>query len=281
MKKGKTLICTMLATAMLAASCVSEDVSGLAPGSTDQATGWLMFNLKSDVPFTSDTRALNEDIYRNTDNYTVQLIQASNKSLVFECKAADLNTYLPRRVPIGEYEVKAWFGKEHDASRDEFLVEGEKNFTIKSGEDHPMVTVNCIPTCGKLMVAFDSSMDTYYNSYNVTFSGTKQLGSKTIEWKKGEIEPWYIALDKAGETVKYTIDLTVKDDYAHINSNGEKTTTGKIEGSFKLQRNHAQKLTLKPNYIPGEDGALDITITIDDSTIDKTYDWEVPTTWIY
>lgn len=281
MKMKKTGIHLMLGAAMLCASCVSENHNELVPGSADQATGWLMFSLKSDVPFTSDTRALNEDIYRNTDNYTVQLIQASNNSVVFECKAADLDEYLPRRVPIGEYEVKAWFGKEHDASRDEFRVEGEKNFTVKSGEDHPMVTIDCTPTCGKLMVAFDETMDTYYESYNVTFNGTKQLGSKTIEWKKGETDPWYIALDKAGETVKYTINLTVKDDYAHVNANGEKTTTGKVEGSFRLLRNHAQKLTLKPNYIPGEDGALDITITIDDSTEDKVFNWEVPTTWIY
>jgi len=153
---------------------------------------------------------------------------------------------------------------------------GEAVTTIKAKEQKT-VTVNCTPTCGKVSVVFDSDMDTYYSDYNVSFGGTKKLGSNTFSWSKSDTEPWYIALDKNGETVNYTINLTTKDTYL---PEGSSSNTGVATGSFTLERNKAHKLTIKPKYIETTEGRLKVTIVIDDSTNDKPITWEVPVTWI-
>ena len=276
MKKGKTLICTMLATAALATSCVSENHSELEPGVTGKGTGMLTIDLKSNLQFTANTRAVNEAEYHNTNDYTVQLCREDGDE-VFECKVSELK--LPYSLPVGErFTVKAWYGVEHKASRDQFLVEGSAEFTVQS-EEQKNLTLTCTPTCGKLTVDFASDMAKYFEDYSVTYGGTKALAEETIIWAAGDTEPWYVALDEEGENITYTINLTTKEEYAHVEGD-QQTTTAKVTGQFKLQRNHAHKLTIRPNYKPGTAG-VEISITIDDSTNDKEIEWEVPTEWIY
>ena len=74
--------------------------------------------------------------------------------------------------------------------------------------------------------------------------------------------------------------MTAKDDYAHVDANGNKQTTGTATGTFTLQRNRAHKLTVSPVYNPTTEGGLKINITIDESTNDKPITIEVPVTWI-
>ena len=269
----------MLGAATLAASCVSENHSELEP--TDKGgMGVLTIDLKSDLPFTANTRAVDENEYHNTDNYTVRLVNVSDGSEVFSCLASDLNDHLPCDLPIeGYYKVEAWYGVEHKASREEFRVEGSAEFTVQSEEEKKLL-VTCTPTCGKLTVEFDSDMAKYFEDYNVTYGGTKALAEETITWEKTDMDPWYIALTPEGETVKYTINLTTKDAYVHVNAEGEETNEAKVEGSFTLQRNRAQHMKIAPKYTPGDSG-LSITISIDDKTNEKNYEWEVPADWIY
>ena len=275
----KTVICMMLGAAALATSCVSENHSELEPSDTGKGTGVLTIDLKSDLSFANATRALEESDYHNTDNYQVKLIKVEDESVVFTCLASELGSHLPCNLPIGErYRVEAWYGTEHDASRDEFRVEGSDEFSVES-EEQKKLTVECTPTCGKLTVAFDEAMATYYETYDVTYSGTEALGDKTITWAAEDTEPWYVALNEGGEDITYTINLTTKEEYAHVEGD-QQTTTAKVTGKFNLQRNRAQKLTIRPSYKPGTAG-VEILITIDDSTNDKEIDWEVPTEWIF
>ena len=279
MKTNKTILIMMLG-ATLTTACVSED-HDLAPGQTQTAAkkGRLSVSLSSEASFDVATRALTEATYRNTNNYTVQLVNSSTQDVLMECKGSELSQNLPKELEIGSYEVKAFYGTERDASRNDFRVEGSKSFTI-AAEQTTSVTVDCAPTCGKISVAFDAEMATYYDDYNVTFGGTAALGAKTIAWAKADTEPWYVALGTTAETVTYTVALTAKEAYAITDVEGNKQSTGTAIGTFQLERNKAQKLTVKPNYVAPSEGGLTITITIDDTTNDRPVTIEVPVSWI-
>jgi len=276
MKQKQLFFCVGLGALSLFSSCLSEDHDfDLNPSVGTKEQGVLNLNLSAATDF-EQTRALNENDYKNTLNFNVKVVNVANENVILECKAFELSSNLPKTVDIGSYRVEASYGTEHDKSRTEFFMYGEAVTTIKAKEQKT-VTVNCTPTCGKVSVVFDSDMDTYYSDYNVSFGGTKKLGSNTFSWSKNDTEPWYIALDKNGETVNYTINLTTKDAYL---PEGASSNTGVATGSFTLERNKAHKLTIKPRYIETTDGGLKVTIVIDDSTNDKNITWEVPVTWI-
>lgn len=276
MKQKKLFFCVGLSVISLFTSCLSEEHDiDLNPSNGTKEQGVLDFNLSAATNF-DQTRALNENDYRNTQNYNVKVINVANENVILECKASQLSSNLPKKVDIGSYRVEAYYGTERDASRTEFYMFGDAVATIKAKEQKT-VTVNCAPTCGKVSVSFDSQMATYYSDYNVTFGGTKKLGAKTFAWSKSDSEPWYIALDKSGETISYSINLTTKDEYL---PEGATTNTGVATGTFTLERNKAHKLTISPNYKPTTDGGVKVSIVIDDSTNDKNITWEVPVTWI-
>ena len=274
MKQKQLIFCMGLSAIALFASCNEREID-LNPNGGSSEQGTLSLNLNASTDF-DQTRALDESTYRNTQNYDVRVINASNENVILECKASQLSANLPKKVDIGSYRVEASYGTEKDASRNEFFMYGEAVTTVKSKEEKS-ITVDCTPTCGKVSVVFDSDMSTYYTDYNVTFGGTKKLGAKTISWAKNDTEPWYIALDNTAETISYTINLTTKDEYLPDGSN---TNSGTASGTFTLERNKAHKLTITPNYIPTTDGGMKLTITIDDSTNDKEITWEVPVTWL-
>lgn len=275
MKKNQLIFCMGLSAIALLASC-NEREFDLKPSEGSKEQGTLVLNLNASTDFDQSTRALNEADYRNTQNYDVRVINAANENVILECKASQLSANLPKNVEIGSYRIEASYGTEKDASRNEFFMFGDVVAQVKSNEEKN-VTVNCTPTCGKISVAFDPTMATYYSDYNVTFGGTQKLGKNTISWSKTDTEPWYLALGKSAETVTYTLTMTTKDDYL---PQGSTSNTGVVTGSFSLERNKAHKLTISPNYIPTTEGGMKLTITIDDSTNDKEITWEVPVTWI-
>lgn len=279
MKKVIGLFLVTLCMVGTTTSCLSEEHEFGKPAQKEEAKGKVLLDLTANAEFEAQTRALNEASYANTSNYNVKIINTANDNVVLECKASELGSNLPKTLDIGSYKVEASYGKEYDASRNDFLMFGSATVTIKA-KDEKSVTVNCAPTCGKVSVTFDSSMANYYSDYNVSFGGTKKLGSKTFDWAKNDAEPWYIALDEQGETVNYNINLTAKEDYLHQNADGSSNANGQVKGSFQLERNKAHKLTIKPNYTPTTDGGMKLTITIDESTNDQEITWEVPVTWI-
>lgn len=281
MKRNIILTCLSLGLAGMFVACTSErSIDEQLPKDTNTTEkGRLTLNLTADAAFPSQTRALNEANYRNTANYTVQLINSANQAVLVNCKGSELGSNLPKELEIGSYEVKAFYGTEYPYSRDDFRVEGSKAFTIKA-KDETTVTVECLPTCGKISVDFDSDMATYYSDYSVSYTGTAAMGSNSITWAKADTEPWYVKLNESAETITYTVNVTAKDDYAHVDANGNKQTTGTATGTFTLQRNRAHKLSIKPNYTATTEGGLSITITIDESTNDKPITITVPVSWI-
>ena len=274
MRRNVLMLSLALGLGTMLSACSSD-----APAD-DEVTGRkgkVTLSLEPCVTFVTSTRAVDENTYKNFDDYTVSIVdnKGSNK---FSGTYATLKTRMPMELDLGSYSITATYGSEHAASRDAFLVKGEDSFTI-SGDQTTTVTVNCTPTSGKLLVVFDAAMSTYYDDYNVDFTGTEALGTSVAHWAKADTAPYYIALTQSGETVSYTIYLTAKSDYA-TEVDGQKVVNATATGSFTLNRNETKKLTIRPNYTPSTEGGLTIVITIDDTTNDKPIDIEVPVTWI-
>lgn len=267
-----------MGAALFFGSCSSENLDLSLRPNEPHEYGTLTVSLSADAKF-NPTRALSEESYRNTANYNVKLVNTANDNVSLECKYSEIESKLPARLEIGSYRLEASYGKEQPFSRNEFLVTGQNVFTIKANEEK-RIDMKCTPTCGKLLVEFSDDMATYFSDYNVVYSGTKAMGTNTCTWAKADTEPWYVAIEEAGEDIKYTINLVAKDDYLHSGADGSTSKEAKVEGTFNLKRNKAQKLTISPNYTPSTEGGLNITITIDDSTNDHEITWEVPVTWI-
>lgn len=237
--------------------------------------GQLMLSLNSNTNFTDATRAVVESSYENVDNYTVVVLDKDGNEKL-NCKGSEINSKMPLTMAIGSFTIKAFYGKEEAASRDHFYVLGEYSGTIKS-EQKESVTVTCTPTCGRITVDFGEDMATYFADFNVTFTGTEALGSKTIAWLKDDTEPWYVKLkENSSENINFTITTNTKDEY--ISGDKEQVTTK--SGSFSLSRNKAYKMNINPSYNPSTSGEISIEVTIDESTNDIPVDIEVPVTWL-
>ena len=268
MKKTNCMLMATLSLGMLFASCSQDDQLG-----SEQGT--LNVKFKSGVKMFVGTRAVQEDSYANTDNYTVVVLDKDGNEKI-SCKGSELYAQMPLTMPIGGFTVKASYGTEAPASREYFYVYGETQGMIKA-EDEVAAELTCSPTCGKISVNFDAEMATYYSDYNVKFTGTEALGANSISWQMEDTEPWYVKLNEKGETVSFVITVITKDEY--INGDNKQNTTTKA-GTFNLARNKAYKLNIKPVYTETGSGELNFEVTIDESTIDKEYDIEVPVDWI-
>ena len=283
MKKKQLFFCMGLSAIALLSSCNEREFDVKPSNGHDNAElGKIVLNLNSDASFGAQTRALNEDDYRKISNYQVQVYSNDNPSnLIVDCKYSDLDAVMPSSFNPGTYTVKAFYGTEQNYSRNEFYVEGVKdNVTVNAGNS-TSVTLNCLPTSGKLNVEFDSEMTKYYESYDVSFSQAAALGSSTLVFDASNTEPWYVKLNVGGETLRYTINLTAKDEYAYTDAQGNIKTNGTVSKEFFLERNRSYKLKIKPDYTSTSEGGLKITIEIDDNTnepIDVPI--EVPIDWL-
>lgn len=232
--------------------------------------GLLSLALSADAGF-ANTRAVEESSYKNVNNYTVVVIDNYGVEKM-NCKYSEIASNMPLILSVGDYTVKAFYGVEAPASRDDFYVYGEAQGYIKPDEE-VTVEVLCSPTCGRIRVDFDESMATYFSDYKVTFSGTKALKSESFAWLKEDTEPWYVKLEEGGETISFTVTTTTKEEYINANQQQVATKTG----TFQLDRNKGYKLNLAPSY--NATGKVGITITVDETTNDKPVDVEVPVEW--
>lgn len=270
MKKTSWMLGAVLSLGLLLTSC-SQD-SGFNQAESQQ--GQLSLTLHASADF-KETRAVNEDSYKNVGNYTVVVLDANNVEKL-NCKGYEVASKMPLTMSIGSYTVKAFYGTESAASRNDFYVLGVEQGSIKA-EQKENVVVKCTPTCGRIRVNYDSEMATYFDNYEVTFTGTEALGENTISWLKDDTEPWYVQLNENGEKLTFTVTTTAKD--AYINGSNKEKVASKT-GTFTLNRNKAYKLNIKPNYNPTATGNVEIEITIDESTNDKPVDIEVPIDWL-
>ena len=227
-------------------------------------TGTLTLSLTTNTAF---TKAINENDYTNTGNYTVQILNSSD-NLEDEFLYSDASSHLPLQLSNGSYTLKAYYGEESAASRNGFRVEGSQLFNVQ-GEDIS-VTVNCAPTCGKVVANFDPEMDTYFSDYSVVYTSPQlKAASRTATWAKEDTEPYYLGLDDPtnGDEITATIHFTRVSD-------GKAAT---VERTYTLAANKSWTLNIAPI---NNNGSIGITVTVNTNTVDETIEIEVPSEWL-
>lgn len=261
MQLHQVLLC-LAGAAIAVSSCSSVEDAG--PTSTQ---GAVQLSVNADATFGAgpQSRAVNESLYADVSKYTVQIIDAQTSSVKKEFLYADAIT--PITLDNGSYLLKAFYGRESEVSDKEFYVEGSTSFNIQ-GETVENVNVNCVPTCGKVTVRFDSAMSEFFSDYSVVYE-TKALTAKgtVATWTKTSTDPLYLKVDKKGETVTATIKVIRKSD----NKNADVVRT------YNLAPNKSWTLSIAPQ---NNDGQIGIVITVDESTNDHPVDIVVPSDWI-
>lgn len=248
---------------LLITSCQVEDLASFSKGK-----GTVTLDLSATAGFNTETKAVNEDDYRNLNNYTVQILKVGESDPVKSYKYEEIPSSI--ELNNGAYTVKAFCGTETGAaSRTGFYVEGSNSFNLY-GETDKSVSLTCTPTYGKVKVEFNE-MDTYFSDYYVVYSTSALGSSTTAKWAKADTEPWYLKLNKEGETVTATIYLTPKSQY--------QTKAATVVRTYELAPNKAWTLQVSPNY-NDVTGKLGIAITIDEKTNDQSIDIVIPSEWI-
>lgn len=229
---------------------------------TPQASfGTVRLDLSADASFAQgSTKAVNEADYKDINNYTIEILDATGKQVVPPFKYSERKPSYP--LDNGDYTLKAYYGTKAPYSKDFFYVEGSNTFTV-AGKDIA-VTVSCLPTCGKVQANFDPKMDDYFSDYFITYQ-TKALGTGVVTWVKDNADPYYLQLEPAGEDVTATI---------HYTKSGK---ADEMPLTYFMKPNQAWTLNIKPE---NANGNLIITITIDESTTDKEIDIEIPADWL-
>ena len=251
-----------LSAGMLFGSCSSDS----GDPTTATAEGSITFSVGTPGLFQSaNTRAVNEEAYKNTDNYTVQIIDGKGETVKEGLYSTIKGTTY--KLNNGTYTIKSFYGEESNASQDKFFVTGQTSISVAANDQ--AVNVDCYPTCGRLRANFDSTMDNYFSAYSITYE-TEALTAAggAVNWTQTNTIPWYVKLNPQGENVKATIHLTRKDD------NTSTTVTKVNEG---MKPNQSWTMNIAPH---DDNGSLGITITIDESTTDIEHDIEVPSDWI-
>ncbi|WP_455634709.1 DUF4493 domain-containing protein [Parabacteroides sp.] len=251
-------------------SCQQEELGGVPVA---KGTGTIQLDLTADAGFSSGskTKAVDEDAYKNLNQYTVQILDMNNnlkKEFTYSANPE------PVTLDNGSYLVKAFYkggGVTADtkSSRAGFYVEGSSIANVE-GED-TSVSFTCAPVCGKVKTAFDGKMANYFEDYYVEY----KTSSATVRWEKADTDPWYLWLPSGGETVTATIHLTAKKEYEPAGDAKE----GTVVKTYKLLRNKSWTLSVAPNY-SSSFGQLGIQIKIDETTVDHEIPIEIPTEWI-
>lgn len=253
------LMSCLIGMGFMATSCSSSENE---PQSTGE-TGNISLSLTASTGFSANTRSVNEADYKNVNLYTIQILNSAGVE-----KVNYLYDDLPSKIKLenGSYTLKAFYGEDKDASRNGFYVEGSSTFTVQGADQ--TLNVDCAPVCGKVAVNFDESMDKYFSDYSVVYeTSALTAANTTATWVKADTEPWYLKLNKDGETVKATIHVT-------RTSDGKSITT---EKTYNLERNKSWTLNIAPK---DDNGSMTITISIDESTEDHEIDIVVPSDWI-
>lgn len=259
MRQFKTLwkgMAAALAGGLLLCACSSEEEAAL----TAEGKGLVRIGLSADTGFSTQTKAVDESTYQNTDNYTVQILK--DDAIVESYTGATLPEGLIE-LTNGTYIVKAFYGTDNAASLNTMYVEGSKDFDINSNQVSN-VEVSCAPVCAKVNLTFEG-MDEYFTDWETHFE-TTALGEETFIYEKDDTGPLYLKVNK-DESVSVSFRLT----------NSEKKTTT-IDKAYTMNPNEALNITIKP--APATSGDLGISISIDGSTNDETVDIEIPSDWI-
>lgn len=247
--------CYMLLCAVGFTACSSDADDVIA----ENGIGYVSLALNADTGFGKATKAVDESVYGNVENYTVEIWKdgklIQGKSWLYP----DVPEFI--ELTSGGYELKAYYGEDKPASTTGMYVEGKKTFNVNANQT--TVSLTCQPVCAKVKVEFDPTMAEYFSDYSITFQ-TKALEDLSFVWKKGDKDPVYLKVEN-NETITTTYNLVKKD--------GKTTPLSK---TYNLSPKKFLTIKVKPVT---SNGNLGITIEVDDTTNDRPIDIEIPSNW--
>ena len=251
-------VCTILSSMT---SCSSAEDSPM----NNDGYGTVSLSISTNTQFKS--RAVDESLYMNLENYTVQILKDGQVVSGMEWKYGDIPQELIK-LSNGDYELNAFYGEDKAASTTGMYVKGTKVFNVNSNQSQ--VEVSCQPVCARVKVEFDAKMADYYQDYSVAFHTLALVNENddldaSFVWTKSNTDPVYLKVNQK-ESVKAVITLIDKN---------SKTTT--IDKSYELSTNEALKMKIVPTV---SEGNLGITIEIDETTNDIPVDIEIPSEWV-
>lgn len=218
---------------------------------------------RSDAGVGFQTKAVDENEYKDVNKYTVQVFKSGQESNpVIEGLYGELEAEYS--LQVGQYVLKAFMGEEKPVSTDKLYFYGEQGFEVKEGKivEAP---VTCKPSSVRINVVFDAKMDEYFSDYSLKIETEAQKPS-SFEWKKDTVGPVYFKVGKQ-EEVRVTVNLTNKENV---------TAKGSVK-TYTLSPADALRITLKPVI---NNGNLGISITVDETTVDHPVDIIIPGDWV-
>lgn len=257
MKKYAIALYVMLGMGIFTTSCSSEEELS----QVYQGTGTVELTVNPDAGFQS--RAVDESYYNNLKNYTVQVLK---DGVVYNnCQWTGA---VPSSVEmeVGTYTLKAFAGKDEAVSTNNMYVVGSSDFTVTDGQN-TTASVTCKPVCAKVSITFGEDMPKYFTDYYVTFK-TVALGAASYIWEKDNTEPVYM---KVNENEKINPQIVLTD------TKGKLQTLDLKDGGYTLSPAQALNVEIVPVV---NNGKIHISITVDDTTIDKEISIEVPSDWV-
>jgi len=257
MKKYAIALYVMLGMGIFTTSCSSEEELS----QVYQGTGTVELTVNPDAGFQS--RAVDESYYANLSNYTVQILKNGtlyNNYQFIGTVPASLE------LEAGDYTLKAFAGKDEAASTKSMYVEGSSNFSVVADQT-TTAAVTCKPVCAKVTVTYGSDMAKYFNDYYVTFE-TQALGENSYIWHKEYVDPVYMRVNN-NEKINPQITL--------VDKNSKIKTLALKDGGYTLSPAQALSIEIVPVV---NNGKLQISITVDESTEDKNITIDVPSEWI-
>lgn len=264
----KTCLCA-LAVGVLA-GCSADDEQG--PQVAD-GEGLLRLDIEAATDFETMTRAIDEDEYKNTDNYTIKITNVSTSGVAYDGKLSDME--LPMSLTVGAYNVVAYYGEEFKdaaSTTEGFYVEGTATIQINSG-DNATAKVICNPaTAAKVTVVYDKALDEYFSDYETTFeTAALTANSAVAKWLKTDTDPLYLKVNN-NEKITGTLSFTPKSD------SNVKAQTMTIDPT--LSPGQWYEVTVKPKESTSTDGTLNLTITISSEVKTEEIDITIPADWV-
>lgn len=256
--------CYMLLCAVGFTAC-SSDADNVIE---ENGVGYVSLALNADTGFGAATKAVDESVYGNVENYTVQILKDGKVVEGMSWNYKDMQTELIE-LTNGSYELKAFYGEVYNvpSTRDGIYMEGIKHFDVNG--DQQLLTVECKPVQAKIQVNFDPKMADYFSDYYVTFE-TEALGNDNKAlWGKDDTSPLYLKVNANGEGVVATFTLNkITGGQANVNPK-----------TYTLKPLDFQTINIAP-VVESNTGNVGISITINKDTNDETVNIEIPTEWL-
>lgn len=259
----KNFFC-LCSVAMLLLSFVSCDSGNDA---NFHGTGKLSLGLSATSSFTSQSRSVDESVYMNPDNYTVEVadetgIQAYNgsyKDMPMEIELEAEKTYT----------VKAFCGENVDAGFDCLYVEGKQQFILQDGELKNIVLA-CRPANVKVSLAYTEDFLKYYTDCTVHLQTSHLTTPFDMHMKSDAGKDAFLKANPEGELLTITID-------GFVDKEGNPVVLGEVLTATKTiaPKNHLI-ITLDPEVIVVSGGSASFDVDVDEGTENKDINIEIP-----